>query len=375
MITSSDRPDTPTGQRPVVATACGKLILLGEHAVVYGEPALAVPLVTLRLSVVLSTGSESFGGFDSDEDSGTQSGDLSYDDLKETAVFPIYRAGTLDEEATEEAESESGLIESRTIDLGGPPPLRIDVGEGAPPNSESDISRALGVAAKMLGLPVPLPLRVAVRSGGLRSGMGTSAALGVALSRALLCFYGRTVDERLVLQGAEAVERLFHGNPSGVDHTVAAGERPVWFLKGKPPQQLVRMPALDLVILPRTSGQPTSEVVEGVRERLASDPSIARVIAAIGRWTRDGRSAWARGDLNGLAQAMTAQQAELDRLGVVVAADREAIATALDAGALSAKITGAGSGGSLFALVDTESAPRVAAAWGPSALRTPIGPH
>ena len=72
---------------------------------------------------------------------------------------------------------------------------------------------------------------------------------------------------------------------------------------------------------------------------------------------------------------MTAQQAELDRLGVVVAADREAIATALDAGALSAKITGAGSGGSLFALVDTESAPRVAAAWGPSALRTPIGPH
>ena len=379
MTISFSPPDTAPGQRPVVATGCGKLILLGEHAVVYGEPALAVPLPTLRLSVVLSTAAKKWSEVTSTVESEVpelgRSEDFPLDDFKDTAVFPVYPEDPVSSDgAGEESEVElPPLREDRTLDLAGPPPLSVDVGEDAPPGAETDVARALGAAARALGLPVPLPLRVAVRSGGLRSGMGTSAAMGVALSRALLLFYGQQPTLAAVLRGAEAVERLFHGNPSGVDHTVSAGERPVWFVKGRPPRQLGRLSSLDVVILPRLSSKPTAEVVDGVRQRLAEDPALARVIAEIGRWTREGRVGWSSGRLDVLAAAMTAQQQELDRLGVVLDSDRLAVKQAVDAGAMAAKITGAGCGGSLFALVDADSAESVREAWGPEAIRARLG--
>jgi len=197
--------------------------------------------------------------------------------------------------------------------------------------------------------------------------------MGVALSRALLLFYGQQPSLAAVLRGAEAVERLFHRNPSGVDHTVAAGERPVWFVKDKPPRQLGKLPKIEIVILPRLSAVSTADVVEGVRSRLADDPALARSIAAIGRWTREGRMGWSSGRLDVLAAAMSAQQLELDRLGVVLESDREAVDQALEAGALAAKITGAGCGGSLFALVGPDSAESVCESWGPTALRANLG--
>jgi mevalonate kinase len=377
MPISFDRPDTAPGQRPVVATSCGKLILLGEHAVVYGEPALAVPLHDLRFSVVLNTADAPWAMAEPESaaPASGRSEQFALDDFADTAVFPIYPADPpMDETSGDEEEQDlPTLREDRTLALSGPPPLSVDVGEDAPSGAETDVARALAATARALGLPVPLPLRIAVRSGGLRSGMGTSAAMGVALSRALLLFYGQQPSLAAVLRGAEAVERLFHGNPSGVDHTVAAGERPVWFVKGKPPRQLAKLPGLDIVILPRLSEHATADVVSGVRDRLADDPSLARAIAAIGRWSREGRIAWTEGRLKDLAAAMSSQQAELDRLGVVLDSDRSAVARALDSGALAAKITGAGCGGSLFALVTDESAAAVMEAWGPTALRARVG--
>jgi len=361
----------------------------------YGEPALAVPLHDLRFSVVLNTVSSPWGTEDlgaDDEGSLPDSGrseEFALDDFADTAVFPVFPpdppltdelVGSDAEEdidPSEDAEGSSGgmpmLAEDRTLVLSGPPPLSVDVGEDAPDGAETDVARALAATARALGLPVPLPLRVAVRSGGLRSGMGTSAAMGVALARALLLFYGQQPSLAAVIRGAEAVERLFHGNPSGVDHTVAAAERPVWFVKGKPLRQLGTLPPIDLVILPRLSAHRTADVVTGVRDRLADDPGLARSIAALGRWTREGRVGWSEGNLRLLGDAMNAQQSELDRLGVVEDSDREGVERARAAGALAAKITGAGCGGTLFALVTESSRDAVLEAWGPSALQARVG--
>jgi len=299
---------------------------------VYGEPAVALPLSALRLSVVLSAADPQWVAPDGS---------------------PV------------EEEVDLG---ARTLERHDPQPLTVDLAEGAPPEVHDDVSRALGAAAHTLGLSVPLPVRVAVRTGGLRSGMGTSAALGTALARALLLWHGEEPDPARVLEAAAEVERFFHGTPSGIDHTVSALERPVWFEKGRTPEPLPDMPPLRLVLWPRVAERSTRDLVEGVRERIVDDPALVRVVADLGRWTREGREGWAAGRLEVLAAAMEAQQAGLERLGVVVDRDREGIAAALEAGAAAAKITGAGGGGTLIALVDADTAEAVKAAWGPHAV-------
>ncbi len=413
----SNPPDTAPGQRPVVATACGKLILLGEHAVVYGEPAVALPLPGLRLSVVLSPGESGFGGGILRSDGaggapltpsqsgphgrgmmprmggGDSPGDLSPITPMVAPALPVWdrraapgaspasdgiELGAAGDEGlgastspSETFRSGDSALRGGTVTLDMPAvgahdgtPLVVEVGTDAPEGARAGVSRALAAVSQALGLALPLPLRVAVRSGGLRSGMGTSAALGTALARALLAWYGDTPEPSRVLAAAEAVEELFHGRPSGIDHTVSVWEAPIWFEKGKEPTPLSGFPQLSLVVRPRASRASTAEIVHGVKDRMAAHPELVRVVADLGRRTREGRQAWARGDWAGLAGAMTAQQEGLDRLGVVHEDDRAGCAAALGAGALAAKITGAGWGGTLIALVRPGDEELVVAAWG-----------
>ncbi|MCP4873145.1 MAG: mevalonate kinase [Proteobacteria bacterium] len=374
MTTSSDRPDTAAGQHPAVATACGKVILLGEHSVVYGEPAIAVPLSDMRLSVVLASPTVSWvppGAKDSGLIKAPISPGSPQDDVS-TLAMPSF--GTPEfQEFADRVRAEGGVPAEPTLEAGEHPPLTIDVEAGAPEGARGDVSRALGTAAHELGLQMPLPVRVAVRAGGLRSGMGTSAALGTAVTRALLQWYGEDPTPERVMPVAAAVEQLFHSNPSGVDHTVSVHESPVWFEKEKPPVPLHGLPPLQLVLLPRTSGKSTAELVNGVRESIVADPQLVRVIAEMGRWCRDGHAAWRAGDLGGLGEAMNQQQRSLDRIGVVNDDDREGVSIALEAGALGAKITGAGWGGTLLALVEDRVAAGVAREWGPDAVRVRVG--
>ena len=203
--------------------------------------------------------------------------------------------------------------------------------------------------------------------------MGTSAALGTALARALLAWHGAEPSPDRVLAAAAEVERFFHGNPSGIDHTVTALEQPVWFEKGRAPRPLEGLPRLELVVLPRRASASTRNLVDGVRDRIVEEPGLARTVAELGRWTREGHEAWSAGRMAGLGAAMDAQMLGLDRLGVVLDIDRDGVEAARAAGALGAKITGAGGGGTLLALATGEAADRVLEALGESAFVVTVG--
>lgn len=343
--------DTAAGERPVQSSACGKVLLLGEHAVVYGEPALAIPLPGARLRVQL-------GGLDGGVGDRTL-GPGDFDGLQTQDALKSVRARKRPRPVNPDLVASAPSVFT---------PLQIEVDATAPEGAAQDVSRALAAASHGLSLPMPLPLRLRVSAPTLASGMGTSAALAVALVRALARWHNEDPETGRVIQAAMAVEQLFHGNPSGVDVAVSAHERALWFTKAGGPTVLPPLPPLSLVLLGRRSPVATRTLVEGVRARLADDPALARVIAELGRATRQGRAAWEAEDIDALGAAMRSQHEGLDRLGVVRPEDHQSVEAALAAGAVGAKITGAGGGGSILALAPDEGTARsIAAAWGPGA--------
>ncbi len=266
------------------AHAPGKLILFGEHAVVYGHPAVAAAV-----------------------DRGTT---------------------------------------ARLERIAGPTRLlAADV-------DDARLGDALAAVLPAEGLGVRLRTDLPVGRG-----MGSSAALAVALVRALAALEGRTADlEECVTRGF-AVERVFHGTPSGLDHTVSALGGAVRYVKGQPPQPIAVAP-LPLVVLDTGIAGDTGELVAGVRARR---PAVDVELDAIGDLVDAMLPALARGDLQTIGAGMRDNQDRLARIGVSCPAVESLVTLAEDAGALGAKLAGAGGGGVVIA-VAPDPAPVLAAA-------------
>lgn len=183
-------------------------------------------------------------------------------------------------------------------------------------------------------------------------GMGSSAALAIALIRARAGLEGREADFGELLEDGFKVERVFHGDPSGVDHTVAALGAAVRYRASQPSPEIVPMgmPSMQLVVLDSGLTGDTRRLVEGVSARR---PGIDPVLERIGSLTDElvellemSAPAEVVGHLltenHGLLRDIGVSTPNLDRL----------VSFALRAGAHGAKLAGAGGGGVVIALVD-----------------------
>jgi mevalonate kinase len=280
-----------------MARAGGKLILLGEHAVVYGVPAIAAGL------------------------------DIGADAM-----------------ATRSAQTE----------------LAID-GTVARPGDGSELGRAFGALLAELGAPpFRVELRVAIPTG---SGLGASAAIGVATARAVLEAWQRPVDGDAVLRAASAWERVFHGNPSGIDTAAAAIGGCIWFDRDQGPKPLALGAPLTLAITVAGPPASTKQMVESVaRLRQRRPELVEKAFSGIRSLAENARLCIEAGDTAGLGKLIDLNQMILAGLHVSTESIERACAIARAAGALGAKLTGAGGGGCVFALADTDPEP-VLAAW------------
>ncbi len=301
-------PVTQYAIRSAHGDAPGKVILCGEHSVVYGYPALAAPVSALRARAVVEAGSPGMGLR------------LVAADLGETLIL-----------------------------------------RAAP--AAHPLAAAARLTLTALAAPEPdatLTLRSELP---IAAGLGSGAATAVALIRALGAYLGRALDAETVNALAYEVEKLHHGTPSGIDNTVIAWECPVYFIKGRAPGLLTIGPPATLLIA--NSGIPgvTRVAVAGVRARREAAPArYDACFARMGALAEAARRTLEIGDFAALGALFDENHALLQAIGVSLP-ELDALATAARAaGALGAKLTGAGLGGNIIALVTPAAAPTIAAA-------------
>jgi len=197
----------------------------------------------------------------------------------------------------------------------------------------------------------------------IASGLGSGAAVSTAIVRALMQYAGVTPKEDEVSRLVYQTELIYHGTPSGIDNTVIAFQRPVYFVRGEPIELLEVARPFWLAVGNTGIASPTRAAVGDVRRRWEQDrdtyearfDQVASIAAAA-------RAALAEGRLQTLGSLMNENQQVLEAIGVSSPELDKLIAAARRSGALGAKLCGAGQGGNMVALCAEERAEAVAAA-------------
>lgn len=289
-------------------SACGKVILLGEHAVVYDQPALAMPVSSRRVKAwieprILAPSGQiwvksPFLGLDQDS-------------LSLPELHPVFQA------------------------------IHLTLAELQVQQRPSCI----------LHLSSDLPVS---------SGLGSSASIAVATIRSMSAFLGHSLDTESVNRIAFECEKLVHGQPSGIDNTIVSYEKPVFFHKDKPIEFVNPTASIYFVLADSKIRKSTKETVATLAENLKADfEQIMPKLEAIGGLALAGRDALTEGNLEKLAQAMKQNQSILKSLGLSCPELDSLTKTAMEAGALAAKLTGGGKGGHIVALVEEDKVSEV----------------
>ena len=285
------------------AFASGKVILFGEHAVVYGRPAIAVPVSGVRAEAVVEDASPGQG------------------------------------------------ITIEALDLG----RRFSLDE-AP--ADDPLRRIVEVTLRHLKVTHLPDLTITLRSTiPIARGLGSGAAVSTAIVRALMRHFGAEPEPQVVSSLVFEVEKIYHGTPSGIDNTVIAFEKPVFFVKGQPIQVIGVGRPFTLLIADTGIPSPTREVVLDVRRAWEEDPvRYERLFDEVGRVATEGRRAIERGSVKEMGRLMNRNHRLLVEMGVSCPELDLLVEAARRAGALGAKLSGAGRGGNMVALVEDETA-------------------
>lgn len=279
-----------------------KTILIGEHSVVYGKPAIAVPVTSLRTVARIEPqpGSPILFALDGDI--------ISIDEL---------------------------------------------------PDRFASIAEATTVSLDYFGLPKE-GILVRLRSGiPPAAGLGGSSAVAHAVVEAVRDFADGTLTEQQRFDLVQAAERVAHGKSSGLDASASRAQRPVYFYQGRMSPLQVGAP-MWLVLGDTGVRGSTSDAVARVRGFVDSHRVRgAELLDELAQLTQASVKYLARGDVERLGRRLNQAQRALDELRVGHESITELVRAARAAGAAGAKLTGAGCGGCVLALTDSADRARL----------------
>lgn len=286
-----------TSEQTAIGIAHSKLILIGEHAVVHGQPAIAIP-------------------------------------------FPLVGVESI-------VDYVPGSVQINSTFYTGPI-------ESAPDQLEGLVT-CIKETMQHLQLPCEdfmIRIKSSIPPG---KGLGSSASVAIAVVKSLFAFYGEKYSEQDLLHLSNISETYAHGVPSGIDTLTITSGSPVWYEKDEPINFID--PEGDFHFIVADSGRvgDTRSAVESVASLLRSAPKrIQHKLDRIGEITHRARNALETASKQLLGQMLNEAQRELEALGVSDAGLNRLIYFARQEGALGAKLTGGGNGGCIIALARNE---------------------
>lgn len=292
----------------IETSAPAKIILFGEHAVVYGQPAIAVPVSSLRATADVTPNIPPGQGLR-----------IAAADLNE--ILPI----RVDTEIVDHSLAATARLVLKTLNA-------------VPPDVTITLHSTIPMAS------------------GLGSGAAVSAALGRALSRAV----HQRLDNETLNALVYEMEKTYHGTPSGIDNTVIVYEQPVYFVRGAPIEKMTIGAPFMLLIGDTGQGALTRVAVGDVRKLFEAEPErIQPILEAIGSLVKQAKIAIENGEISALGPLMLQNHTLLQQLTVSSPELDRLVDAAVNAGAAGAKLSGGGRGGNMIALVTLDSAESV----------------
>jgi len=303
------------------ASAPGKIILFGEHAVVYGRPALAVPIIQVYADVEIK-----------------------------------------------DADSAGIWIQAPDINLHAElNTLSSDHPIAAVIHNLFFLSRVAPFPKLLINISSTIPVA---------SGLGSGAAVTVALTRALSTHIKYPMTDEQINAFTYEIEKLHHGTPSGIDNTVVTYAKPVYFVKQSPSpagrgvrgegdkvETFQVAKPFTIVIADTGISAPTRESVGDVRKLWEADKEKwESVFDKVGEVAKQARKTLESDSLlsNKLGELMNQNHTLLQELTVSSPELDTLVSAASNAGALGAKMSGGGRGGNMIALVESDRAEAVA---------------
>lgn len=276
--------------------AHSKLILMGEHAVVYNEPAIAIPFNTLSVTSIIKP------------------------HIGKVKFISQFFSGDLDQMP----EKMQGLVECIKA-----------------------VCQKLNQSVR----DFQIELKSSIPIG---RGLGSSAAIAVSLVRGLYNFFNEKLNHEALTMFVDLAEKYAHGTPSGIDREATTHNHPIFFQRNQQVEEVEIGKPLHLVVADTGRIGDTHASVASVQQQYQQNQHVTKQrIERLGQLTRQARQHLEIGRVKELGQLLDEAHSELRALRVSDPGLDHYVKVSKAAGALGAKLTGGGRGGCMLALVDS----------------------